>query len=503
MEKKLVTYIVKSRILSFLIIAIVITSGFLQLVTGNQAHEATLFTNGKTYEANLLSLREQTDEQQDDVSIPCGMDTALEPLSVMRVDSKTLSRWQEEDSIAQEAFIDPALEQEIQATSSYSILDHLNYIPSERSQGWCGNCWAWPATAIVAIALHVQEGIFERLSVQYINSCGEVYTNPPYQIECCEGGNLQMFVNFYRATGKVIPWSNTNANWQDDRAQCRTSCESISTIPSYPITSIAAVTVRTHRLAEDQAINNIKNVLHQDKGVYFTILFPDEDVLDDFRDFWSNDDEDYVYDLDYSCGVPFNEEEAAGHAVLCVGYVDDPDSDTNDYWIMLNSWGTKTQRPNGLFLANMHMNYSCKYDNYYAFSTQTLNIVFKEDIESPFPPEIEGPNTGVPHTTYSYKVSAIDPQGDDVTFTVDWDDGTSDEGLGPVASGEQLDIDHSWSRQGNYTLRVKAIDTHGNESYWTTLSVVMPKNKPAAPSFSQLLERILSRFPLLDKILCM
>jgi C1A family cysteine protease len=499
MKRKFVTSITKGKLLPCLIIGIVVTSGLLQLVRGNQTLEASIAMNDDA-ECNKQMLAQQPGEKQGEKTFSSEPESTYEPLSVMKVDPETLQQWQDDYSTAQEAFIDPALKEEVQTASSFSILDHLSYIPSERNQGWCGNCWAWPSTAVVAIALDVQKGIFERLSVQYINSCGEDYTSPPYQIKCCEGGNLQMFSTFYRNTGKAIPWSNTNAQWQDDHALCLTPCGSISTTPSYPITSISTVTIRTHRVDENVAIDNIKNVLHQEKGVYFTILFPDLATLEDFQNFWRNDVETYVYNLDYNCGVPFREDEAAGHAVLCVGYVDDPDTNNNDYWIMLNSWGTRAERPNGLFYVNMHMNYSCRYSNYYAFGAETLNIVFKEDFEAPYTPEIDGPNQGKPRTTYKYVVSAIDPQGDDVYFTVDWGDGTVDGWLGPVTSGEQFDVEHSWDRQGNYTISVKAKDIHGNESYWTTFSVTMPKNKLMNPLILQFLERFRARFPFFDKI---
>ena len=95
------------------------------------------------------------------------------------------------------AFIDPSLEEEIQNTESYSILDLLEYIPKERSQGRCGNCWAWPSTSVLAIALNVQKGIKDRLSVQFMNTCGEDYTSGMYKIECCGGGTLEMLADFY------------------------------------------------------------------------------------------------------------------------------------------------------------------------------------------------------------------------------------------------------------------------------------------------------------------
>ena len=65
-----------------------------------------------------------------------------------------------------------------------------------------------------------------------------------------------------------------------------------------------------------------------------------------------------------------------GHAVVIVGY-DDTSSDPNQrYWLVLNSWGSNSKRPNGLFRLKMNMDYSGKssqgYQNHY-FSIFNIN----------------------------------------------------------------------------------------------------------------------------------
>ena len=50
------------------------------------------------------------------------------------------------------------------------LLSHMNWIPSDRDQGTCANCWSWAGTGILEIALHSQLGIRDRLSAQYVNS---------------------------------------------------------------------------------------------------------------------------------------------------------------------------------------------------------------------------------------------------------------------------------------------------------------------------------------------
>src|SRR5207248_9160065 len=84
---------------------------------------------------------------------------------------------------------------------SFSLLPFLRYVPAERDQGFCGNCWAWAGTGIMEIAHNVQNGISDRLSVQFINSCS------PFN-GCCEGGSLPNLADFYIIRGLAIPWSN-------------------------------------------------------------------------------------------------------------------------------------------------------------------------------------------------------------------------------------------------------------------------------------------------------
>jgi len=395
-------------------------------------------------------------------------------IPLMRLDPQTLVKWESEYLNAEKAYIDPSLNEVVQKTDNYSILDLLKYVPSERDQGRCSNCWAWPSTGVLSIALFVQEGVYERLSVQYINSCGVKIGS-----DCCEGGNLEIFTRFYRNTDMAIPWSNTNAEWRDKYAQCLTDCETISTEPNYPIAAIRTQTIETHEIPEDQAIENIKNILHQEKGIYFSWILPDMEYRNDFSDFWDDYSEDYVYQLDWACGREYL-DDGGGHAVLCVGYNDEEGTE-NDYWIMLNSWGTPRWRPNGLFAINMHMDYDCTalYSNseIYSFNWQTLNITFGSADEAPDPPKIQGPESGKAKMEYTYLFSTVDTQYDDVYFSVDWGDGTIDEWMGPVAYGGEIELSHTWERRGDYVIRAKAKDVNGAESFASTLEISMPRTR--------------------------
>jgi len=293
---------------------------------------------------------------------------------VMRPDHETLEEWIEAYNNAPRAYIDREAFQVPSPRGSLSLLSHLKYTPSERDQGTCGNCWAWAGTGCLGIALDVQEGVYDRLSVQYINSCETIAIGKT----CCAGGWLYEFADYYTYTGQCIPWSNSNADWQDGDASCDTACGSISTTPNYPITSINEATITTQTVDQATAIANIKNVLNQNRAVWFGFFVPTDEAWNDFCSFWSANGEGAVYDMDKYNGDPV--VSAYGHAVLCVGYNDEAGT-ANDYWIMLNSWGTAGgNRPNGLFRIDMDMAYDGQNPGLgggdYSFYWQTLDVSF-------------------------------------------------------------------------------------------------------------------------------
>jgi hypothetical protein len=79
---------------------------------------------------------------------------------------------------------------------------------------------------------------------------------------------------------------------------------------------------------------------------------------------------------------------------------------------------------------------------------------------------------------YEYTTSTTDPDGDDVFYLFDWGNEMTSFILGPYESGEECSASGIWFEEGNYEIKVKAIDEHGAESEWSDpLVVSMPKSK--------------------------
>ena len=89
-------------------------------------------------------------------------------------------------------------------------------------------------------------------------------------------------------------------------------------------------------------------------------------------------------------------------------------------------------------------------------------------------PTIKGDKVGKPGESYDYNVMSIDSEGNDVTYCIDWGDGTPEVCNGPYDSGTEQSFSHVWEVKGDFIIRVKARDSNGAESEWGTFVVSMP-----------------------------
>ncbi|MDD1760807.1 MAG: PKD domain-containing protein [Methanothrix sp.] len=403
--------------------------------------------------------------------------------SLMRPTESDLRQWTKQyDSAPKAFFLSSDIGAKIGAAPpvNYSLLDLLKYTPSERDQGTCGNCWIWAGTGAMEIEYARQTGLSDRFSVQYMDSS---YNDGSDDEGACCGGWLEDFAAFYNENGIIVPWSNANAHYRDGANDCgepsAVSSASISTSPHYNLSSISATAVATQDIDRETAITNIKNVLLQDRAIWFGFFLPDESAWKNFYNFWGTEPESAVWQPDFASGREYDYNTGGGHAVLCVGY-DESDPD-NRCWIMLNSWGTTAKRPAGLFRVSMDMDYNCSNPGAgYAFYWMSLDMICadKENNLPQKPITPAGPASGSVGQSLSYATSAADADGDSVRFTFDWGD-KSQSSTGFSKSGNPISANHTWAQPGTYHVRAMATDRRDGQSDWSLdLKISIITNSP-------------------------
>lgn len=115
----------------------------------------------------------------------------------------------------------------------------------------------------------------------------------------------------------------------------------------------------------------------------------------------------------------------------------------------------------------------------------------------PSAPVINGPSSGKPGISYDYTFVAVDPEGDNISYEINWGDGTTDNWYGPVESNVIITRSHTWKAKGTYTIQARAKDIHGAVGEWGSLIVTMPLTNQFQflLPFFQFLQHLFERFP--------
>jgi preprotein translocase subunit SecG len=90
----------------------------------------------------------------------------------------------------------------------------------------------------------------------------------------------------------------------------------------------------------------------------------------------------------------------------------------------------------------------------------------------PSKPIIIGPSTGHINHIYNYTIVADDPDGDNLTIMINWDDGTTTT-MSNITSSSEVLANHTWVNAAPYTITVDAIDTYNALSEAATLQVLI------------------------------
>jgi hypothetical protein len=116
----------------------------------------------------------------------------------------------------------------------------------------------------------------------------------------------------------------------------------------------------------------------------------------------------------------------------------------------------------------------------------------------PEKPTINGPIDGKINIELYYSFKSVDPEGDDLYYYIDWDDGNIEEWIGPIPSDEYVTVNHTWSKKGSYAIKAQARDEYNMVSDWGTLLVNIPRNKVVTNIWFHWL---FDRFPIMERFL--
>jgi hypothetical protein len=129
-----------------------------------------------------------------------------------------------------------------------------------------------------------------------------------------------------------------------------------------------------------------------------------------------------------------------------------------------------------------------------------VNSVMSPNNAPPLAPTITGPTSGKPGESYTFNYVTTDPNGDDISYYVDWGDGDFEDWDGPYSSGTGSSASHTWTSKGSYIVKVKAKDSNGDEGPWGVLSISIPRAK-SYNIVTNILQMIFERFPLVEQII--
>lgn len=133
-------------------------------------------------------------------------------------------------------------------------------------------------------------------------------------------------------------------------------------------------------------------------------------------------------------------------------------------------------------------------DNTGCLARDTTWALVGETNQPPQTPVITGPASGKAGVEYTFFFQAIDPDGDDVSYYVEWDDGTITDWTVLQPSGVDCALNHTWDKRGTYVIRCKAKDIFNQESDWGTMELQVPKMSFFVYHPLRFIERIVNTF---------
>ena len=101
---------------------------------------------------------------------------------------------------------------------------------------------------------------------------------------------------------------------------------------------------------------------------------------------------------------------------------------------------------------------------------------------------------------HDFTFNSTDSNNDGVKYFIDWGDGLI-QWTDMNYSSKEITASHSWKKQGTVNITAKAVDFYGNESGLATLEITVPRTNSVNILFLEFLEKLMNRFPILERVL--
>ena len=328
------------------------------------------------------------------------------------------------------------------AEFSWKEYEGLDLCTPARNQGQCGSCWAFGGIGAIEGVVNVQEGyknIDLDLSEQYLLSCVPAAGS-------CNGGSTPSPFHFIMNTSAEGNYVNgviseeCLAYQADDDIPCSQKADHwMDTV--VPLSGWGEVWFGPNN---HDSIDMMKTKIYENGPIYVLVF-----VDDAFRFFGSvfHRSTDYLHYR--NCPNDY-----LNHAIVIVGWKDDPSIGKGGYWICKNSWGT-TWGYDGFF----NIEYGAQNINYY--------MAWPEYDPASFncPPAAHAGDSYQSTIGESIVFDGSESIDDDQIVSYHWD-------FGDETTADEMNPTHTYSSAGTYTVALTVTDDLGKSMTDTVLAVI-------------------------------